>query len=108
MGSPEVWQRTRLTVAPEASPTMAVRGAGAGDSLIGGSGGGLCCSTSSITPVEVYGFVSDASAYTVSGVAGIIFSRSAQPNASSQMILPFLASATLTDGNCFSAMVLLM
>src|SRR5215469_17847008 len=105
MGSPDVWQRTRLTVAPEASPTMAVIGADPRYSLIGVSRSTLCWSTNSNTPVAVYGFVNDASAYIVSGVAGIIFLLFAQPNDSFQTIFPFLATATLTEGNCFSASV---
>ena len=39
--------------------------------------------------VPVKAFATEPAAYTVLGVAGIFFSRSAQPNASSQTIRPF-------------------
>jgi hypothetical protein len=49
-------------------------------------------------PVVLMGFEMEAMEYMVWGVAGIISSRLAQPKASSQMISPFLATATDMDG----------
>jgi hypothetical protein len=49
--------------------------------------------------VAVIGFETEATEYMVCGVAPILFSMFAQPQASSQTSLPFLATATATDGS---------
>src|SRR5688500_4386764 len=51
-----------------------------------------------MTPIAVIGLEIDAIEYSVFGVAGVRRSISAKPKPSSQMILPFLATATATDG----------
>src|SRR5262245_14027033 len=52
--------------------------------------------------VAVKFLVTEAVAYMVCSVAGMRFSRSAQPNPSSQRISPFRATATATDGTTSS------
>ena len=51
-----------------------------------------------MTPVAVMGLEIDAIEYSVVGVAGVRRSMSAKPKPSSQMIRPFLATATAMDG----------
>ena len=51
-----------------------------------------------MSPVAVIGLEIEARAYIVFAVAGIRFSRLAQPMASSHRIRPSFAMATATDG----------
>src|ERR1051326_3259779 len=55
-----------------------------------------------MSPVAVRGLEIEASEKRVLGVAGIIFSRLAQPNPSSQMIFPSLATATASPATPWS------